>query len=77
MVVLLSNPYACVFIHYVFINYFPILSSSDIFIQDLYKNSDCFSPDCDDSEFNKAYTLFIFSLLILALLLTVIINPGY
>lgn len=65
-------PYACVFIHYVFIYYYPHSSLSNNFVTIFTSILIIFLLIVTILNYDKAYTLFNFSLLIIALILAVL-----
>jgi lycopene cyclase domain-containing protein len=60
-------PYACVFIHYVFISYFPEIILSNSFVRIFSAIFIFFLVTVTVLNYNKVYTLFNFSLLIVAI----------
>jgi lycopene cyclase domain-containing protein len=62
-------PYACVFIHYVFISYFPDLILSNIFVRIFSAILIVIILTITIINYNKTYTLFNFSLLIISILI--------
>jgi lycopene cyclase domain-containing protein len=62
-------PYACVFIHYVFISYFPGLILSNNFIRIFSAILIVIILTITIINYNKTYTLFNFSLLIISILI--------
>ena len=62
-------PYACVFIHYVFISYFPELILSNNFVRIFSAILIVIILTITIINYNKTYTLFNFSLLIISILI--------
>ena len=69
-------PYACVFIHYVFISYFPGLMLSNHYVRIFSGIVIFILMIVITLNYNKAYTVFNFSLLLLALLLALFNKTG-
>ncbi len=69
-------PYSCIFIHYVLVSYYPDLALSDSFVRMLTIILIVILIAVTLMYYDRTYTLFNFSLLILALLLALLDRSG-